>query len=101
MVFYNNFSIFRFKNFPNVNTLKQQSVVFFANTDPLLEPSRALPPNVIPVGGLHIDHPKPLFAVSRVHDSLSNKTSTAMEHYHCCGQRRIDYCFFWNTSRQQ
>ncbi|KAF1748221.1 hypothetical protein GCK72_024688 [Caenorhabditis remanei] len=52
----------RFKNFPNVNTLKQQSVVFFANTDPLLEPSRALPPNVIPVGGLHIDHPKPLFA---------------------------------------
>ncbi|PIC18957.1 hypothetical protein B9Z55_024665 [Caenorhabditis nigoni] len=52
----------RFKNFPNVNTLKQQSVAFFANTDPLLEPSRALPPNVIPVGGLHIDHPKPLFA---------------------------------------
>lgn len=52
----------RFKNFPNVNTLKQQSVAYFVNTDPLLEPSRALPPNVIPVGGLHIDHPKPLFA---------------------------------------
>ncbi|CAL2050419.1 unnamed protein product [Caenorhabditis brenneri] len=52
----------RYKNFPNVNTLKQQNVAYFVNTDPLLEPSRALPPNVIPVGGLHIDHPKPLFA---------------------------------------
>ncbi|CCD83461.1 glucuronosyltransferase [Caenorhabditis elegans] len=52
----------RFKNFPNVNTLKQQSAAYFVNTDPLLEPPRALPLNVIPVGGLHIDHPKPLFS---------------------------------------
>ncbi|CAI5454263.1 unnamed protein product [Caenorhabditis angaria] len=52
----------RIKNFPNVNTLKQQSVAFFVNSDPLLEPSRSVPPNVIHVGGMHIDHPKPLFA---------------------------------------
>ncbi|CAI2357372.1 unnamed protein product [Caenorhabditis sp. 36 PRJEB53466] len=62
-IFANDYTIKkRLKNFPNVNTLKQQSVAFFVNSDPLLEPPRALPPNVIHVGGLHIDQPKPLFA---------------------------------------
>ncbi|CAB3400887.1 unnamed protein product [Caenorhabditis bovis] len=50
------------KHFPNVNILKHQSVAFFVNSDPLLEPPRAIPPNVIHVGGMHIDHPKPLFS---------------------------------------
>ncbi|RCN51505.1 hypothetical protein ANCCAN_02456 [Ancylostoma caninum] len=52
----------RFKNFPATTTLLRSSSFFFANTDPLLEFPRALSPRVVPVGGLHIDHPKPLFA---------------------------------------
>ncbi|KAK6744449.1 hypothetical protein RB195_011264 [Necator americanus] len=52
----------RFKQFPATTTLLRSSSFFFANTDPLLEFPRALSPRVIPVGGLHIDHPKPLFA---------------------------------------
>ncbi|CAJ0566752.1 unnamed protein product, partial [Mesorhabditis spiculigera] len=52
----------RFKPFPDVNELKGKSALFFANTDRLLEYERPLPPHVIPVGGMHIDHPKPLFA---------------------------------------
>uniref|UniRef100_A0A8R1DQV2 UDP-glucuronosyltransferase n=1 Tax=Caenorhabditis japonica TaxID=281687 RepID=A0A8R1DQV2_CAEJA len=62
-IFANDYTIKKtIKKFPNVNTLKQQSVAYFSNSDPLLEPPRALPPNVIYVGGLHIDQPKPLFA---------------------------------------
>lgn len=61
----------RFKSFPDVNTLKQESELFFVNTDPLLEYPHALPPHVIPVAGMHIDQPKPLFAVS---DLLSFST---------------------------
>ncbi|KIH66772.1 UDP-glucoronosyl and UDP-glucosyl transferase [Ancylostoma duodenale] len=52
----------RFKNFPPTTTLLRSTSFFFANTDPLLEFPRALSPRVVPVGGLHIDHPKPLFA---------------------------------------
>ncbi|PAV79093.1 hypothetical protein WR25_03193 isoform A [Diploscapter pachys] len=52
----------RYNGFPDVDQLKRHSAAFFVNTDPLLEYQRALPPHVIPVGGLHIDHPKPLFA---------------------------------------
>uniref|UniRef100_A0A1I7X363 glucuronosyltransferase n=1 Tax=Heterorhabditis bacteriophora TaxID=37862 RepID=A0A1I7X363_HETBA len=48
--------------FPDINSIKQQSSMFFINTDSLLEYPRAIPPHVIPVGGLHIDHPKPLFS---------------------------------------
>ena len=55
--------IFRYNGCPDVDQLKRHSAAFFVNTDPLLEYPRALPPHVIPVGGLHIDHPKPLFAV--------------------------------------
>lgn len=38
--------------------------MYFINTDPLLEYDYSLPQNVVPVGGLHIDHVKPLFSVS-------------------------------------
>ncbi|KHJ91376.1 hypothetical protein OESDEN_08761 [Oesophagostomum dentatum] len=51
-----------FKEFPLTTSLLRSSSFFFANTDPLLEFPRALSPRVIPVGGLHIDVPKPLFA---------------------------------------
>ncbi|CAJ0598410.1 unnamed protein product [Cylicocyclus nassatus] len=53
----------RFCGFPLTTTLLQSSSLFYANTDPLLEHPRALSPRVIPVGGLYIDHPKPLFEV--------------------------------------
>ncbi|KAK0397067.1 hypothetical protein QR680_001964 [Steinernema hermaphroditum] len=52
----------RFAHFPDVNKLKQNADFYFVNTDPLLEGNTALPPNVIQVGGLHIDHVKPLFS---------------------------------------
>ncbi|VDD87192.1 unnamed protein product [Enterobius vermicularis] len=48
-------------NFPDVNKIKQNAEFYFINSDPLIEYDYALPPNVIPVGGLHIDHVKPLF----------------------------------------
>uniref|UniRef100_A0A0K0FCT1 glucuronosyltransferase n=1 Tax=Strongyloides venezuelensis TaxID=75913 RepID=A0A0K0FCT1_STRVS len=51
----------RFTTFPDVNTLKRDAELYFINTDILLESNLALPLNVIPVGGLHIDHVKPLF----------------------------------------
>ncbi|GMT34983.1 hypothetical protein PFISCL1PPCAC_26280, partial [Pristionchus fissidentatus] len=52
----------RFPSFPDVNTLKQRTALYFVNTDPLIEFERSLPPHVIPVGGVHMDHPKPLFS---------------------------------------
>ncbi|VDM54503.1 unnamed protein product [Angiostrongylus costaricensis] len=52
----------RFKTFPSTSTLLRSSSFFFVNTDPLLEYPRSLPPRVIHVGGLHIEHPRPLFA---------------------------------------
>nr|CDJ89170.1 UDP-glucuronosyl UDP-glucosyltransferase domain containing protein [Haemonchus contortus] len=52
----------KFPNFPSSNELLRSSSLFFANTDPLLEFPRALSPKIIPVGGLHVDQPKPLFA---------------------------------------
>ncbi|KAF8358162.1 ugt-57 [Pristionchus pacificus] len=52
----------RFPSFPDVNTLKQRATLYFVNSDPLLEYERALPPHVIPVGGIHMEHPKPLFS---------------------------------------
>ena len=64
MVAFSQSKTFRYNGFPDVDQLKRHSAAFFVNTDPLLEYPRALPPHVIPVGGLHIDHPKPLFAVS-------------------------------------
>ncbi|CEF59963.1 UDP-glucuronosyl/UDP-glucosyltransferase family-containing protein [Strongyloides ratti] len=51
----------RFSTFPDVNILKRNAELYFINTDILLENNLALPLNVIPVGGLHIDHVKPLF----------------------------------------
>uniref|UniRef100_A0AC34FTY7 Glucuronosyltransferase n=1 Tax=Panagrolaimus sp. ES5 TaxID=591445 RepID=A0AC34FTY7_9BILA len=52
----------KFKHFPDVNKIKQSAELYFVNTDPLLEDGTAFPTNVIPVGGLHIDHTKPLFS---------------------------------------
>ncbi|KHJ90834.1 UDP-glucoronosyl and UDP-glucosyl transferase [Oesophagostomum dentatum] len=64
----------RFKEFPLTTSLLRSSAFFFANTDPLLEFPRALSPRVIPVGGLHIDVPKPLFAVKAILGALSRLT---------------------------
>uniref|UniRef100_A0AC35U5A6 Glucuronosyltransferase n=1 Tax=Rhabditophanes sp. KR3021 TaxID=114890 RepID=A0AC35U5A6_9BILA len=52
----------RFGSFPDVNTLKKSAELYFINSDKLLESEYALPSNVIPVGGLHIDHVRPLFS---------------------------------------
>ncbi|GMT06987.1 hypothetical protein PENTCL1PPCAC_29161 [Pristionchus entomophagus] len=52
----------RFPSFPDVNTLKRRASLYFVNTDPLLEFERPLPPHVIPVGGIHIEHPRPLYS---------------------------------------
>ncbi|KAI6221738.1 Glucuronosyltransferase [Aphelenchoides besseyi] len=52
-----------FKQFPHVNWIKQNAELYFINTDPLLEPyGLSLPSHVIPVGGAHIDFPRPLFS---------------------------------------
>uniref|UniRef100_A0A0N5AEY5 glucuronosyltransferase n=1 Tax=Syphacia muris TaxID=451379 RepID=A0A0N5AEY5_9BILA len=48
-------------NFPDVNKIKQNAELYFINTDRLLEYDYAYPPNVITVGGVHIDRVKPLF----------------------------------------
>ncbi|XGW30532.1 hypothetical protein V3C99_009469 [Haemonchus contortus] len=52
----------KFPNFPSSSELVRSSSLFFVNTDSLLEFPRALSPKIIPVGGLHVDQPKPLFA---------------------------------------
>ncbi|CAI4223106.1 unnamed protein product [Auanema sp. JU1783] len=52
----------KYPNFPSMDKLKRESSLFFVNTDPILEYSRSFPPHVIPVGGIHLDFPKPLFA---------------------------------------
>ncbi|KAI6227695.1 Glucuronosyltransferase [Aphelenchoides fujianensis] len=52
-----------FKQFPHVNWIKQNAELYFVNTHPLLEaPGRSFPLHVIPVGGSHIDFPRPLFS---------------------------------------
>ncbi|CAD5210434.1 unnamed protein product [Bursaphelenchus okinawaensis] len=51
----------KFKHFPHVNQIKQSAEFYFVNTDSLLESDRSWPSNVVPVGGTHIDFPKPLF----------------------------------------
>ncbi|VDK42732.1 unnamed protein product [Anisakis simplex] len=51
----------KFTYFPNVNEIKQQAELYFINTDPIIEFEHPLPPYVIPVGGFHIDEPRPLF----------------------------------------
>ncbi|KAI1715197.1 UDP-glucoronosyl and UDP-glucosyl transferase domain-containing protein [Ditylenchus destructor] len=54
----------KFKNgFPDVNWIKRNAEAYFLNTDMLLEePTLSLPPNVVPVGGIHLDPPRPLFS---------------------------------------
>lgn len=49
--------------------IKQQAEIYFINTDVLIEYDYALPVNVIPVGGLHIDSARPLFSVNKFHTS--------------------------------
>ncbi|VDO74418.1 unnamed protein product [Heligmosomoides polygyrus] len=51
-----------FESFPSSSALMRSSAFFFANTDPLLEFPRALSPRIVPVGGVHIDAPRPLFS---------------------------------------
>lgn len=43
--------------------IKQNAELYFLNTDILLESFQSFTPNVILVGGLHIDYAKPLFLV--------------------------------------
>uniref|UniRef100_A0A0K0DRA5 glucuronosyltransferase n=1 Tax=Angiostrongylus cantonensis TaxID=6313 RepID=A0A0K0DRA5_ANGCA len=62
----------RFKTFPSTSTLLRSCSFFFVNTDPLLEYPRSLSPRVIHVGGMHIDHPRPLFAVSPWNTSIES-----------------------------
>uniref|UniRef100_A0A914UPS5 glucuronosyltransferase n=1 Tax=Plectus sambesii TaxID=2011161 RepID=A0A914UPS5_9BILA len=52
----------RFPFFPDVNEIKRNAELYFVNSDVLIEHPRSLPPNVIYVGGMHIDHVKPLFS---------------------------------------
>ena len=42
--------------------IKQSAELYFVNTDPILEDGTSFPNNVIPVGGFHVDHVKPLFS---------------------------------------
>ncbi|KAI6184932.1 Glucuronosyltransferase [Aphelenchoides bicaudatus] len=53
----------RFKPFPPVNWIKQNAELYLVNTDPLIEtPETPFSTHMIPVGGAHIDHARPLFA---------------------------------------
>lgn len=46
--------------------LRRMAQLHLANTDPLLEsPSMAFPPNLVPIGGVHIDSVRPLFSVRK------------------------------------
>lgn len=51
-----------FQYFPNVNEIKEQAALYFVNSDPMLEfHGRAVAPNVVYVGGAHMEFPRPLF----------------------------------------
>ncbi|KAE9547913.1 hypothetical protein FO519_008872 [Halicephalobus sp. NKZ332] len=52
----------KFKSFPDVNKIKQTAELYFVNTDPILEDGTAFATNVVPIGGFHVDHVKPLFS---------------------------------------
>lgn len=53
-----------FPEFPDVNSIKEEAALYFVNSDPLLEfAGHPTGPNVIYVGGAHMEHPKPLFEV--------------------------------------
>lgn len=52
------------RNFPYLADLEKQTVISFINTHPSIEVAEPLPPNVIPVGGLQIQEPKPLSEVN-------------------------------------
>lgn len=55
----------RIPNFPNVNEIKKTASAFFVNSDRVLEiDGRPEVPNVVYVGGLHIEFPRPMFPVS-------------------------------------
>lgn len=46
--------------FPSVGDLEKRSILAIVSTNPALDNAEPLPPNVIPVAGLHIAEPKPL-----------------------------------------
>lgn len=41
----------------NLETIEQNTSVVFTNSDPNLDMSHPLMPNIIPLGGLHIEEP--------------------------------------------
>uniref|UniRef100_A0A182J1V9 Glucuronosyltransferase n=1 Tax=Anopheles atroparvus TaxID=41427 RepID=A0A182J1V9_ANOAO len=45
---------------PDLAELEKRTLIMLTNSNPALDPPEALPPNVIPVGGLQIVDPKPL-----------------------------------------
>lgn len=49
---------------PRVSDLERMAQLAFISTHPAIVYAEALPPNVIPVGGLQIKEPKPLAKVS-------------------------------------
>lgn len=51
---------FNMTDLPYLGDLEKQTSLMMVNTHPLIEISEPLPPNVIPVGMLHINEPKPL-----------------------------------------
>uniref|UniRef100_A0A914GX04 glucuronosyltransferase n=1 Tax=Globodera rostochiensis TaxID=31243 RepID=A0A914GX04_GLORO len=51
------------KKFPDVGKLRRMARLYLANTDTFLEsPFSAFPNNLLPIGGVHIDSVRPLFA---------------------------------------
>lgn len=47
-------------NIPSMKDLERHFSIVLANTSPLLDHVQPLPPNIIPVGGLHTGKPKPV-----------------------------------------
>lgn len=56
---------------PSISELEKHTAIAFVNTNPAFDYPAPLPENVIPVGGLHIQDPKPIPKVYRTHTNPS------------------------------
>lgn len=57
-------------NLPSITELEQRTALAFVNTNPAMDYLIPLQENVIPVGGLHIEEPKPLSQVIKKIDCM-------------------------------
>lgn len=56
---------------PPLSELEKHTLVALVNTNPLFDPPQPLPPNVIPVAGLHIQASKKLPSVKEKKNAIN------------------------------